>query len=46
MVLTGESEVLGEKLFQCHCIHHKSQSGIEPGPEQKIRISFELYFKV
>jgi hypothetical protein len=22
--LTGETEVLGEKLLQCHFVHHKS----------------------
>jgi hypothetical protein len=38
MVLTGESEVLGEKRFQCHLIHHKSDTvwgRIEHGPEEK-----------
>jgi hypothetical protein len=29
MILTGKTEELGEKLSQCHFIHHKSQ--IHPG---------------
>jgi hypothetical protein len=36
MILTGETEVLGEKnLSECHIVDHKSHmywSGIEPGP--------------
>jgi hypothetical protein len=38
MVLTGESEVLEEKRFQCRFVHHRSDTDwarIEPGPEQK-----------
>jgi hypothetical protein len=38
MVLTRESEVLREKSFQCHFVHHISDTDwprIEPGPEQK-----------
>jgi hypothetical protein len=33
--LAGETEVLREKLLQCHFAHHKShltRPGIEPGP--------------
>lgn len=38
MVLIRESEVLGEKNFQCHFVHHISDTDwarIEPGPEQE-----------
>jgi hypothetical protein len=35
--LTGETEVLGENLPQCHFVHNKTHMtcpGLEPGPPQ------------
>jgi hypothetical protein len=29
--LEGQTEVLGEKLPQCHFVHHKSHMGSNPG---------------
>jgi hypothetical protein len=39
MILTGETEVLGEKLRRWHSFHHKSHCdwpGIEPRPPPEL----------